>query len=150
MQKYIGILISSMIALSCMPKYEDNVRQLEGTWIRHFNDNQQIEKWISRNDSLIGEATFIRNGIQTTTEHMFIYEAGGELIFTADVPENVVPVSFRLTDSNENGLLFENPEHDFPQFIRYQVKGDSMYAAIGGTVNGFDKTAVFDFIRASE
>ena len=51
---------------------------------------------------------------------------------------NALPVSFKMVQSSENKMVFENPDHDFPQRILYQylpaIKStndtDSMYVRV--------------------
>ncbi len=50
---------------------------------------------------------------------------------------NMEPVSFKLTSNNNNSFVFENPHHDFPKRIVYEiVSSDSLHAYIdGGAAN---------------
>ena len=46
-------------------------------------------------------------------------------------------------------MVFENPKHDFPQRIRYRLKGDTLHARIEGTINGKERAIDFPYQRAS-
>lgn len=45
-------------------------------------------------------------------------------------PGGRAPVAFRLTAHDSASATFENPDHDFPQRIRYVRTGDTMVATI--------------------
>jgi hypothetical protein len=47
------------------------------------------------------------------------------------------PVTFKLTNSTEKQLVFENPKHDYPKKIIYtQINEDSLVAEISGILEG--------------
>lgn len=43
---------------------------------------------------------------------------------------------FKMIEMAANKVVFENPEHDFPQRIIYEREGDTLTARIEGTQNG--------------
>jgi hypothetical protein len=45
-------------------------------------------------------------------------------------------------------LVFENPEHDFPQEVGYRRSGDALLAWIRGTQEGKDRRIEFPYVRA--
>lgn len=54
------------------------------------------------------------------------------------------PVSFILTANNLNQLVFENPNHDFPNTIIYnRVGADSLMAEIAGMKDGKKVSQIF-------
>jgi len=59
-----------------------------------------------------------------------------------------LPVRFASKIISETQLVFENPQHDFPQIISYtQINLDSLVAEISGTINGQDRRQVFPMKR---
>jgi len=46
-------------------------------------------------------------------------------------------------------LVFENPEHDFPQRIGYERDGDGMRAWIEGTLDGRSRRVEFAYMRVA-
>jgi hypothetical protein len=64
------------------------------------------------------------------------------LYFVADVKENAAPVYFRVTSINEQGFTCENPKHDFPKKISYQLEGKKLKATISG--DGREVSYYFD------
>lgn len=54
------------------------------------------------------------------------------IYYTADVPENKQPIYFKMTSVNDSGFVCENPEHDFPKKITYQLEDATLKAQISG------------------
>lgn len=135
-----------LFLFSCSPSLED-LSWLEGNWQRQYNDVTQVEVWKRQSDTLLGLSYFIKNGDSTLQETMTIYRGESKLEFNARIPEQGIDTRFKQLDDSENRISFENPENDFPQTIVYERKGDSLYAAIIGKSQGFDKSVVFGFSR---
>ena len=55
--------------------------------------------------------------------------ADGALAYWAS-PGGRAPVAFRLVSASGTEAVFENPQHDFPQRIRYVRAGDRLTATI--------------------
>ncbi|MCB1036611.1 MAG: SMP-30/gluconolactonase/LRE family protein [Acidobacteria bacterium] len=60
-------------------------------------------------------------------EFLRIEEREGTLVYLA-APRGRGETAFRLTSHGEGSLVFENPEHDFPQRIAYRLEGDLLVA----------------------
>lgn len=132
--------------LSCGQSIED-VAWIEGTWSRNYNNVIQAEVWKKETDSLIGKAYFIKNGDSTLNEEMYIHMLDGQLTFTAMAPSFEQEKHFQCSESSTQNILFENEHNHFPKAIRYYSQNDSLYAVLGGSVEGFDKTTAFGFKR---
>ena len=50
------------------------------------------------------------------------------LYYVADVPENKRLVYFEISSATKDGFVCENPLHDFPKKIVYQVNGSRLSA----------------------
>ncbi|MDQ3022199.1 MAG: DUF6265 family protein [Bacteroidota bacterium] len=111
---------------------------IQGTGIYH-------EEWERVNDTEFkGKAYFIKKGEIINPEKLKLHSDNYEIYYIADVSHNPNPVSFRMTEIEENIVVFENPEHDFPQKITYIKKEqDSLLAIIEATNN--DKTKKVEF-----
>ena len=67
----------------------------------------------------------------------------GSIYFTAR-PSGKAEASFKLVRASQTEVVFENPEHDFPQRIIYRLVGDGrLVARIEGTSDG--KTRGIDY-----
>jgi len=59
-----------------------------------------------------------------------------------------LPVRFATKTISETQLVFENPQHDFPQTISYtKITADSLVAEISGTKNGHERKQIFPMKR---
>jgi hypothetical protein len=57
---------------------------------------------------------------------------------------------FRARDIGDQRVVFENPEHDFPQRVGYERKGaDALAAWIEGTMNGRARRVDFAYRRVA-
>ena len=71
----------------------------------------------------------------------------GEVYYIAK-PSRQPEASFKLIKAGPQELIFENPQHDFPQRIIYRLAGDgSLVARIEGTRNGQPRAVDFPMKR---
>ena len=76
-------------------------------------------------------------------ELVLIKEQSGRLAYEAH-PSGQPSATFLSTTASESSVVFENPEHDFPQRVGYRREGsDSLYAWIEGDQGG--KPAKMEF-----
>ncbi|MCC7244210.1 MAG: PorT family protein [Saprospiraceae bacterium] len=118
------------------------LRSLEGTWFMPTDRGDRLEIWTYSNDStLVGRDVRIKpeNGdsVLLETLRLELRDTNIFYIVTARGQNNNKPVSFRLTAADENGYLFENPDHDDPQSIRYRLLGNrEVQVTLEGERNG--------------
>ena len=114
----------------------DRLAWLAGSWKREARGRTTLESWTRVGERVLeGRGSMVSGEDKTPvpTEDMLIVEMAGEVFFIAKVAENKYPVAFRLTASDDHSATFENPEHDFPQKVSYQLKEDgTLLAAIEG------------------
>ena len=80
---------------------------------------------------------------------MIIRPVNGALAFEAS-PRGQATALFPVVEFTDSTIAFENPEHDFPQRIRYARRsGDSLFAAISGTARGRARTINFEYARTA-
>lgn len=61
---------------------------------------------------------------------------------------NGLPVRFAAKTVSETQLIFENPQHDFPQVISYtRISSDTLIAEISGTRSGKTRKQIFPMKR---
>ena len=63
-------------------------------------------------------------------------------------PGGRAPVEFRMKEAGDKRIVFENPQHDFPQRILYWREGDQLVARVEGTAGGKEKREEWRFDRA--
>ncbi len=98
--------------------------------------------------SLLGMSRTVANGKTITHEFLQIrQEKTGDIFYVAN-PSGQEQAIFKLVKFETGKLIFENPEHDFPQRIIYHLKGDSLIARIEGMSKGKQRSSDFPMIRA--
>lgn len=103
------------------------------------------EFWEKSSEKLLSGIGFSMKGADTTfIEKLKIELKDGTLYYVADVRENAEPVYFKFTEISDHGFVSENPEHDFPKMISYELKDGVMTAVIS---DGGDKKMGFVFKR---
>ena len=99
----------------------------------------------------IGRTTRRLVSADSVSEHEFtqIHAVNGKLIFSAH-PSGQQPADFTESELTDSSVVFSNPQHDFPQNVRYMKgRADSLYAAVDGIVNGSTRRAAFRYARTS-
>jgi len=113
-------------------------------WIYKDGENITFENWTKENDTLFsGEAYTVRGGDTVFNEQLKIEKIGDDVYYTAIIKHNPGPVSFKLVDVGKNNAVFENPEHDFPNRITYELKNNSLlYAKVEGKNKAGKESAI--------
>ncbi len=108
---------------------------LVGTWNR-INvklGRSALERWKQTSTyELRGFGISLQGKDTTFIEKLRIIIKDNKIVYVADVPENQKPVYFKLTEITEFGFICENPDHDFPKKISYQLEGKKLKAQISG------------------
>lgn len=126
----LGLLTVSMpaFALSNAPEMPE---WMAGTW-GHEDDNKWAdEHWTPlRGDLMLGSGRSGTGEKLNFWEQMRIHkEDDGEVVFWA-IAADQKPVRFVATGSGESSIVFENPDHDYPQRIHYWREGNALKAEI--------------------
>ncbi len=162
--KYIPALVLLVAISSSCKKADDKTtvapkvyKQLEkakwflGDWENKVNDARFTEIWKQRNDStLAGESFVIENKDTLFYEQVDLVQRNDSLFYVVSVKDQngEKPVSFHLTQSGKNEVVFENPKHDFPTKITYvRITEDRLIATISGTKDGKPSSEQFEFKR---
>lgn len=128
-----------------------HAKWLIGSWKNKSAKTLDIETWKKLNDSIFLGRSYSLQGTDTvSSEHIRIEQHSGKLYYIPTVKNqnNGKAITFTLTSSSKNQLVFENPEHDFPQKITYsQITKDSLIAEISGTRKGKQKAIQFPMKR---
>lgn len=94
------------------------------------------EEWKKENDSLfLSECFLVKEKDTIYAETIRLEQIKNELFYIITITNQNYnkSVTFKLTSSTSDYLVFENPTHDFPKKITYKlVNKDSLYAEISG------------------
>jgi hypothetical protein len=123
-----------------------------GSWKMETKRGIIIETWISTDDStLSGESVRVNlTGGTDLLETVRIVNRNKEYFYipTAKGQNEDRPVIFKITSADKSGFVAENPEHDFPKRISYQlISEDSIHAIIDAGPAMPEKKSDFYFSR---
>jgi hypothetical protein len=125
---------------------------LLGNWENKTADGNLTETWKKVNDSTFeAQSYFIKEKDTLHFESITLQQKGEELTYNATVKgqNNDKPVTFKLTNSTEKQLVFENPKHDYPKKIIYtQINEDNLVAEISGTLEGKSSSEKFSMKKS--
>jgi hypothetical protein len=126
-----------------------DVAFLTGCWKFESNNRIVEEQWMAPGGgSLMGISRTIVNGQTTEYEFLQIRDLPDGLTYIAK-PSNQPEAKFIARTRVAGEVVFENPAHDFPQRIRYRIKGDQLHARVEGSVNGKARGVDFPYRRVA-
>jgi len=135
-------------------KLETHASWILGEWHQVTPEGHSIETWKRQSDSsFIGMAYFIVGKDTMLNEEIKLIQRGEDLFYIPLVKgqNKGLPVEFKSTHSeskNPDEMVFENPQHDFPQKITYErMSEDYLVARISGMDSGKLKTREYPMIR---
>lgn len=115
---------------------------LEGTWqntrtgdFERWHFNSAKGQWEGLGFKVAGSDTLV-------TERLSIVCAASGCDYVAAVRANTAPVHFRIAEATSQGFKSSNPQHDFPQFINYEVTSAT---GIRATIGAGTRTMGFEF-----
>ncbi len=125
------------------------LRWLSGCWVSESSRGVIEEQWmLPRGGSMLGMARTIRGDSLSGYELVVIQEVGDAIHYVAH-PVGQPTAVFPLKEMSETSVVFENPDHDFPQRIGYTLRADSLLAWIEGTQNGETRRVGFPYRRTA-
>ena len=132
----------------------ENASWLMGEWQNTSSEGKLTETWEKLNDSTCAGKSFFVIGKDTvSSETIRLEQHGKTLLYIPTVKDqnNEQPISFFLTSSTTQQMIFENPKHDFPQIISYKrTSKTALIAEISGVVNGKKKSQSFPMQKVKE
>jgi len=116
------------------------LKLLNGVWNTAINGKTIYESWKTVNPKLMTGMSYSIRGADTIVfEQTKIVDENNQVAYLARARNQNQgrEVSFKLISSANKTFIFENPEHDFPQRVIYQlVSADSLHAWIEGKYQG--------------
>lgn len=149
MNNALFTLVFCLCSWQCFAQNKDGIKTefeqlywLHGTWSQtNLTKPGQaiVEQWIKSGDyELKGHSTTTQNGDTVYLERITLLIKDHAIYYVADVPQNKQPVYFKLTSLTSNGFTCENPGHDFPKKISYQLTGSQLKATVSGNGKSFN------------
>ena len=143
MRVLAGLVLISTLALGSGHD-SSQLDWLVGCWVSADKSAQEV--WVVDSDhSLVGfNVVFSDNKVGFYEVLSIKRNEDGSLVYTPH-PFGQPSASFKATEATENSVVFTNPDHDYPQEIKYAREGNRLYATIsllgGAKPNSFDKAA---------
>ena len=146
MKTNLFIIFFLFVLLCYAQKDLSQLEFLIDTW--QVEGKQNFESWKKENDTVfIGLGYKIKDSISTVTETLKLQVVKDNIVYTATVPNQNEgeAIPFTLNTSRHDLFSFENPDHDFPKKIQYQLtsEGKIMVNVLGENDKGFS----FYFIK---
>lgn len=121
----------------------DKLGWMSGCWAASGGETGSGEQWMApAGGTLIGMSRTVKNGKTVAWEAVQIRDVDGKLAYVAK-PHNQPEAAFKLASLDGQHVVFENPQHDFPQRIIYKRDGDRLLARVEGTMKGKTKGIEF-------
>jgi hypothetical protein len=127
------------------------VAWLTGAWVAgNVGEPRTEEHWIPPSGgSMIGVNRTTMEGRTVFFEYLRIERAeDGGLVYLASPKGRQPATPFRMVDSSPGRVIFENPDHDYPQRITYRRKGETrLVMRIEGEADGTFRTSEWELTR---
>src|SRR5262249_34033606 len=109
---------------------------LTGCWESQTGDRMVEEQWTApRAGSMLGVGRTVKGNALVEYEFVAIRERDSRLVYIAH-PSGQPSAEFTSSSISADSVVFENPQHDFPQRIGYQRTRDGLDAWIDGRHDG--------------
>ncbi len=145
MKKIVFLAVIGMIPVAALPGAIDDLAWLSGCWMSSNQEPGSAEHWmLPAGGTMIGMNRTVRGGKTVAFEFMRIVEQeDGGLEFIAS-PSGQNTTGFTMINVTNREVIFENPDHDFPQRIIYRLVSDEeLLGRIEGTIDGVERAADF-------
>lgn len=149
------IAISSVLLFNaCSNQANTDIKKAEwliGTWECKTLEGKSYESWSKATEQeYVGKSYMLNEKDTVVFERIRLVQEGDGLFYIPTVMDQNggQPVRFAKKMVSDTQLVFENPQHDFPQMISYtQIGSDSLIAEISGTINGQEQKQSFPMKR---
>lgn len=144
-----------LLLLPCAAIAEDtkpSIAQLSwltGCWQSEGTTRVVREQWMPpAADLMLGMSRIVVRDRAVEFEFMQIRQLeSGEIVFTAK-PSGQPEATFKLVKAETAEVIFENPQHDFPQRVIYRAEGtDTLTGRIEGKLRNEEKAVSFPMKR---
>jgi hypothetical protein len=131
------LLMVTLLQVSPAPPPDvDQLAWMAGSWKSDSGRAVVEEHWTTPSaGSMVGMNRTVFGGKKVSFEFLRI-EARPDGVFYLASPGGRPPTPFKLMETQKQKVVFENPEHDFPQRVLYWKNGEELCARIEGTRQG--------------
>jgi len=147
--KIVCLLAMFIMPASASPDSISDLAWLSGCWAASNQEAGSGEQWMPpAGGTMLGVNRMVRDSKTVAFEFMRIVEQdNGGIEFMAS-PSGQGTTSFLMVSVNDREVIFENPDHDFPQRIIYRLLSDEdLLGRIEGTIDGEERAVDFPMKR---
>ena len=94
---------------------------------------------------MLGVSRTVKNDRMSSFEYLRVVERNGGLVYVAQ-PGGRTATEFVCTELSATRAVFDNPRHEYPQRITYELSDDDSLTASIGFIHGGRPTG-FEFTR---
>lgn len=128
-----AILLLLLLALPAAAEPLAELEWLAGSWATRGPGDRTEEHWTPpAGGRMFGVNRSYKDGGLKTWEHIVIESRPDGVVYLASPEGRQPPTEFHLTEAGPGRAVFENPEHDFPQKIVYQLEDGNLKGSIHG------------------
>ncbi len=146
--------VACLLAMAAMPIAASaaslaDLAWLSGCWAASNQEPGSGEQWMPpAGGTMLGVSRTVRDSKTVAFEFIRIVEQDdGGLVFIAS-PSGQSTTSFSMASLDDREVIFENPDHDFPQRIIYRlVSAEDLLGRIEGTIDGTERAVDFPMER---
>lgn len=124
---------------------------LTGCWQAEKGETGSGEHWLPpAGGTMFGVSRTVKNGKTVAFEFIQLrVNSDGKLVFIA-LPSGQKEATFVASAVGDRSVTFENPQHDFPQKVSYQLQSDDrLVARIEAIRNGGHRSVDFPMKRVT-
>ena len=143
-----ALILSPALAFAQSPARVASLDWMSGTWVQKAEGRGTVsESWLGPGNGLMVAANLTTwpNG-RKSFEFLRIAETAEGFSYFAS-PGGKSPVEFKMKETGERRVVFENAAHDFPQRVLYWRDGEHLVARIEGTIKGKARSEEWRFSR---
>ncbi len=143
--KIVCLFATAIMPIATLPATIDDLAWLSGCWAAANQEAGSGEQWMPpAGGTMIGVSRSVRDGETVAFEFIRIVEReDGGLEFIAS-PSGQSTTSFFMLSLSDREVIFENPDHDFPQRIIYRLMSDEdLLGRIEGAIDGTERAVDF-------
>ena len=148
----ITLFAASLAAVSvCVAADDplDGLAWLTGTWRGENAGISMEEHWTTPEGGLmLGVHRDVFDNGRVFFEYLRIEARGDDVVYVAS-PRGTGTTDFKMVELDDRRVVFENPDHDFPQRVEYRLEGETLRAEVSGMAHGEQRRSGWTWTRVT-
>ena len=145
----VALTLIGVSSAGAAPTGIERVAWMAGCWSFSSGGRTVEEQWMApRGGAMLAISRTVKDGQLLEYEFVVVRERGDGLVYVAH-PSGQLGGEFPLKSIGDSSVVFENTQHDFPQRIGYQRRGEHLGAWIEGIRGGAVRRVDFPYQRVA-